>query len=338
MSESGDYQPAKEWKDQDFKSARAAYDTVIQTSLQNAIANNLGVEDCVPPEIETDAEAALCIVLDDTGSMGENAGKIRGHLGYVDHEMREYLGQDTKVSFACVGDAFCDRYPLQVKPFVNGIEMQKNLDDMTIEGGGGGNGGESYDIAAMYYARHCHMPNVIRKPILIFIGDEAIHEMWDKDAVQTWARCDNPKRMSTREIFDELKQKFSVYIIRLRYGNSTETNPSAEENRIHDQWVGLLGTDHVSVLPNAERVVDLIFAILAKETDRIEYFREELVDRQSKDKGGDKKIELALKAAQTLHSTGGVPQTTANTGGGHKSMTKGSGGPASISLLDDEDE
>lgn len=338
MSESGDYEPAAHWRGYDFASARAAYDSVIDRSYDDAVASNVSVDDCVPEDIETDAEAPLVIACDETGSMGSWPATIFSKLPYLEHEGKEYLGEGMRISFAGIGDVFSDKYPLQVKSFVDGAKMKETLEKLIIEGGGGGSSEESYDMAALYYARHCKMPGAIRKPIFIFIGDEGVYNFVDGSHAKTWARTDVENRLDPAKVFEELKQKFSVYIVRKPYCCDSN-NPNEDEKRIQRQWVKLLGEDHVVSLPDPNRVVDVIFGILAKETDRVDYFEDELKERQGKDKDGDKKISIVLKSLHSIHKVSKDPSLKKLLPPARaKSITRKAGGAKSISLMDDDDE
>ena len=64
---------------------------------------------------------------------------------------------DPQVLFMAVGDADCDRAPLQVGQFETTAElMDKWLTMSYLEGGGGGNSYESYDLAFYIAAKHWH--------------------------------------------------------------------------------------------------------------------------------------------------------------------------------------
>jgi len=336
MSEAGDYVPAAHWSGYDFASARRAYASVIDRSYDDAVAKNVGLAECVPENLETDAEAPLVIACDVTGSMGEWPATIFSKLPYLEYEGQEYLGDNMQISFAAIGDSHGDKYPLQVRPFVRGKGLKDELEKLIHEGGGGGSSEESYDICALYYARNVKTPQAIRKPILIFIGDEGIYSVMSSRA-EDWGRAKIDKKTNPRVVFEELTQKFSVYIVRKPY-NCSENHSSPSNDRIQRQWEEFLGEDRVISLPDPKRVVDVIFGILAKETGRIDYFEGELRDRQGKDADGDKKIEVVLKS---LHSVHKIPKASAKKlegpkGGGKSksvSLRKG-GGSKSISLLD----
>jgi hypothetical protein len=120
---------------------------------------------------------AISIFFDVTGSMGgipkmfameKMPGLMRLLLskGYIQHP---------QVLFGAVGDAKCDKSPLQVGQFESGMEMDDCLTKIHIEGGGGGQTHESYELAVYFAARHfacdCWEKRQ-KKPYLFTIGDE----------------------------------------------------------------------------------------------------------------------------------------------------------------------
>jgi hypothetical protein len=185
---------------------------------------------------------------------------------------------------------------LQVRPFTKGTDLKKRLEELVIEGGGGNQTMESYELAALYFARNISMPNAIQ-PILIFIGDEAPYDFVDKAHAKNVAGVTIQGRLSTKEIFEELKRKYTVYLIRKPYESSGRNAMSDVDMRIHRQWAELLGDDHIADLPEAGRVVDVIFGILAKETGRVDYFKGELEGRQRPDQ-----VKTVFKSLATVHN------------------------------------
>ncbi|HVI41035.1 MAG TPA: hypothetical protein VM577_10265, partial [Anaerovoracaceae bacterium] len=146
---------------------------------------------------------------------------------------------------------------------------------------------EAYELAALYYARNVDMPNA-QHPILIFIADEHFHEHLHATFAKV-AHISVEDTLNTRKIFEELKQKYSVYLIRKPY--------AGHDAEITQQWTEVLGDDHIAMLDAPERVVDVIFGILAKETDRVKYFKEEIEGRQRKDQ-----VDTVYKSLKTIHA------------------------------------
>jgi hypothetical protein len=157
---------------------------------------------------------------------------------------------------------------------------------------------ETYELGALYYANHVKMPNALN-PIIIFIGDEGLYEFVNKDQAKRWTRTNLEKRTSYADVLRALQLKFAVYCIRQPYSKTGGDKMSAADMKIHKQWADVLGEDHMAFLPNAERIVDVIFGILAKETGKIKYFREEITQRQN-----PAQVKTAMKG---LHTILGLP-------------------------------
>lgn len=285
MAEGSDYSPG-DWKGYDFGAARQAYDVHVNRSYSAAQADNKRVADLIPAKLTTDSPAPLVILCDVTGSMGDWPAVIFSKLPYLDNECKEYLGPDYEVSYAATADQD-DSYPLQVRGFTKGRDQEAQLKELVIGGGEGPEGAhEAYELAALYYARNVEMPNA-EHPILIFIADEHFHKNIDKQLAKI-GYVDLDEKMSTADIFAELRQKYTVYVVRKPYGG--------EDNQINKEWNDVLGDDHLVMLDSPDRVVDVIFGILAKETDKITYFQQEIEGRQRIDQ-----VKTVYKALETIH-------------------------------------
>ena len=323
MSESSDYSPGV-WKGHDFKSAKAAYAKVIDRGYGDAVAKGVDADSLVAESLVCEAQASLTIITDVTGSMDEWPKTMFSKLPYLELETKQYLGENTEIGFAAVGDANSDKYPLQVCEYTSGLDLKTKMESLIIEGGGGGQDRESYELAALYYARNVTHPKATH-PILIIIGDENYYDVISPDQAKRYAKVILPERITAKDVFDELMRKYSVYLIRKPYGRTLGDKRSTADQHIHDSWVKLLGEDRIVTLPKAERVVDVIFGILAKETDRIPYFQMELEARQEADK-----VDTVYKSLSTVHiaAAAALPAKA-----GHSTMRTTSLGEKTKSLL-----
>ena len=325
MSESADWSPAH-WAApaHDFASARRHYDAHVGRSYSDAKAVGKQHSDLVPVSLSTDSPAPLVILSDVTGSMGEWPATMFSKLPYLELEGQEYLGKGMEISWGAVGDAYVDDYPWQVRPFTKGTDLKKRLEELVIEKGGGGQTTESYELGALYCARNIAIPKAIT-PICIFIGDEQPYEFVDKEQASAKAHIMLQSRLSTREAFAELKEKFAVYLIRKPYSVASGNTMSDLDHRIFSTWAELLGADHISDLPEAGRVVDVIFGILAKETGRIDYFRKEIEGRQKPNQ-----IATVYKSLASIHQLP-APKDSSKTG--RSIMKRDEDGTTSVPLL-----
>lgn len=335
MSESGDYTPAPWTKGHDFKDAYKAYDAHVGRSYSDAAAKGKDAKSLVEANVKSDSKAPVVIGIDVTGSMGDWPKTIFSKLPYLEHEMREYLGEDAEISFCAIGDVHSDQYPLQVRKFVKGPELANELKELVIEGGGGAQYKESYEMGAYYYARHCDIPNAV-KPIFIFIGDEGIYDAVDKSAAKKLCGDDIDHRETAHKIFNELKRRFSVYAIRKTYGSMVGDTADSLDRGIQAQWEKLVGSDRIAPLNDPNRVVDVIFGIFAKEAGRIEDFENELKERQLKDRGGDAKVSVVMKALKTIHKlpAKSIKKLPAAAGASVTRRKNADSGSDSISLLE----
>ena len=89
--------------------------------------------------------------------------------------LRKGYASDPQIMFGAIGDATCDRVPLQVGQFESDNRMDDDLGRIVLEGGGGGQMTESYELAMYFMARHtvtdcCEKRG--RRGYLFIIGDE----------------------------------------------------------------------------------------------------------------------------------------------------------------------
>jgi hypothetical protein len=125
---------------------------------------------------EHPASNAIMISLDVTGSMGRVVRGIHADLPRL-HELllgHQYIPHP-QILFAAVGDATCDAVPLQVGQFESDNRMDQNIENLILEGGGGAELTESYELTLYVAARHTAIDcweKRQRKGYLFMIGDE----------------------------------------------------------------------------------------------------------------------------------------------------------------------
>jgi len=325
MSEAGDFKPAGWTKGHNFEEARERYKrsagrsygaakakqpatpqrSVIIPSSSPSVAPAASSIDrslYLETSVHTNCENPLVIVPDVTDSMLDWSAIMFGKLPYLEHEAKEYMGNDVEICFGAIGDAFWDKYPLQVRPFTKGKDLPVRMQELIIEQGGGPPIQESYELAALYFANNCKMPKAI-KPLLVFIGDETPYDYIAQDHAKDIVGVDIGRHTTTLSVMRELQKKFSVYLIRKPIIDKNHPQSAIDVNmRVQRTWERYLGADHISMLPSPERVVDVIFGIMAQEAGKVEYFEDELKVRQLPDKGGKKKVETVMVSLDTIHN------------------------------------
>ena len=195
---------------------------------------------------------SIIISLDVTGSMG---AVVRGIHADLPRLFEMILGHryiaDPQILFGAVGDATCDRVPLQLGQFESDNRMDQNLENMILEGGGGGQKTESYELMLYVAARHtaidCYDKRG-RKGYLFMIGDEKAYPAVKRSEVRRLIgdhvalEADIP----LAQIVAEVKQKYHLYFLipgGASYGSDKE---------IRGFWEELVGPDHVIALASPE--------------------------------------------------------------------------------------
>ncbi len=282
MSEmGGSYDPGP-WKGWDYSAAKKAHTNLRPSAGRgySAPSTPAAATNLVPDKLMTNAKSPLVVVVDGTGSMGVFPKVIFEKLPLLDDSVKDYL-DDCEISYAMIGDAGSDRYPLQVQPFSKGKEMVETLNKLIIEGNGGSNQQESYDLAALYYARNVEMPKA-NKPILVWVCDEGIYPKVTADWAKKYAKVDGAGGLTREKLFEELQSKYSVYVIRKHYGGGVSGDLMTGANlRINQEWESLVGADRMAILNDPKRVVDVILGLLAHETGKVDFFKKEIEWRQT---------------------------------------------------------
>lgn len=211
----------------------------------------------------------IAVIFDITGSMGgiprvlqQKLPQLHGLLmrkGYVDHP---------QLLFGAVGDATCDRAPLQIGQFEADNRGDEQLEKLILEGGGGGGNHESYQLAAYFMARHTELDSLKKrgkKGYLFLIGDERVYDAVDRRQVEALTGDKLQENISTRDIFEELKTKFEVFFLFAAQGSYEpgDTLDSSSASGYYDggrgvcYWRDLLGQNAI-ILEDADAVCETI--------------------------------------------------------------------------------
>ena len=198
---------------------------------------------------------SIVVMFDVTGSMREVPvtlqKKLPDLLGLL---MRKGYVADPQIMFGAIGDATCDAIPLQAGQFESDNRMDENLENIFLEGGGGGQRTESYELAMYFVARHTAIDCWEKrghKGYFFMIGDEMAYPFVKRrevnDHIGDGLECDIP----TAEIVRELQKRYHVYYIlpsAASYGG---------DRQILGFWRTLLG-QNVLELEESEAVCETI--------------------------------------------------------------------------------
>jgi len=119
----------------------------------------------------------VVFALDVTGSMGEIPAYLaREALPKFMKILVDCKVDDPQLLFLAVGDATCDKAPLQVGQFESTAELMDNWLTLSfLEGKGGGQGQESYELALYFLAEHTDTDAWVKRQkrgYIFMTGDE----------------------------------------------------------------------------------------------------------------------------------------------------------------------
>jgi hypothetical protein len=188
---------------------------------------------------------AIAVLFDVTGSMGGVPRALQARLpqllglllrkGYVAHP---------QIMFGAIGDATCDRAPLQVGQFESDNRMDDDLGRILLEGGGGGQKTESYELALYFMARHtvtdCFTKRG-RRGYLFVIGDEMAYPRVKPTEVRDVIGDELRQPLPVAGLMAEVRRKWDTYYI-LPAGASYVGDPE-----VLGFWRGLLGQNVIEL-------------------------------------------------------------------------------------------
>jgi len=188
---------------------------------------------------------AISVLFDVTGSMGSVPRTLQQKLPQLfGLLLRNGYARDPQIMFGAIGDATCDRVPLQVGQFESDNRMDDHLGNIVLEGGGGGQMTESYELAMYFMARHTSIDCFEkrgRRGYLFIIGDEmAYPKVFGKhrrDLLGERSTEDIPLETVVREV----KRMYDTYFL-LPSGSAY-----AGDTRVLDFWRNLLGQNALEV-------------------------------------------------------------------------------------------
>lgn len=257
------------WNPTDWDS----FSTATKAKRADEIFTSRGIKDPLDPSKLSFREARdstispnstpIIIALDVTGSMGIIPEyMIKEGLGtLVEEIIKRKPVSDPQIMFMGVGDANCDRSPLQVTQFETDILAAKQLKDIWIEHGGGGNGFESYDLpwyfAAMKTRTDC-VEKGRRKGLLFTIGDEEAPPGLRADQLKKFLGDDVPQDMSSRDILAKVEQMYDVFHVVVEQGNHCEY----ARDQVFTSWNKLLGQGRVIPLADYKKLSEVLVSAI----------------------------------------------------------------------------
>jgi len=186
----------------------------------------------------------IAVIFDVTGSMGSIPTVLQKKLPSLHGLlMRKGYVEDPQILFGAVGDAHTDHVPLQIGQFESDNTSDENLENILLEGHGGGGNHESYELAAYFMANHTHLDSFEKrgkKGYLFLIGDERIYDRVNRSQVARLIDDDHKLEAdpTTEEVFAKLKEKYHVFFLFAVQGTYNESDVLPKEAANSGGWGG----------------------------------------------------------------------------------------------------
>ena len=260
----------------------------------------------------------VIVMLDVTGSNINFARLVYDKMPmfYGQIEQQNYL-DDFEILFCAIGDAYTDCYPLQVGEFAKGIELDSWLEKLVLEGCGGGQGKESYELAAYFLLKHVEFERGA-EPIIFFIGDEAPYSRVNETQVEELIG-EHPQEDGI-EPFEPLRRKVNdnVYMLLNKY------NGGEFDDKITTAWQSVLAPEHTVKINEEKAIVDLMLGIISMvSTSRtLDTYRLDMGNRNQTQKRIEGVTESLKKLSNTL-SIVKVKGEIKKDSGGRRSQNRG---------------
>ena len=200
---------------------------------------------------------AIAVALDVTGSMGEipvlMATKLFPQFMKI---LLDVKIPNPQVLFLAVGDAHCDKAPLQVGQFESTAELMDQWLTWTYLEGAGGDFPESYELALYFLAMHTAIDcweKRKKRGYLFMTGDATPFPTLSRHVVETIIGDRLDEDLTVEEIVAKLQETFVPFFV----------IPDKERRRACEpRWRELLG-DHVLCMDTPEDVCAVMAGALA---------------------------------------------------------------------------
>lgn len=230
----------------------------------------------------------IIIGLDETGSMGSIPHSlIREGFPNIMGSIIQKGVKDPQVLFLGIGDHECDNSPLQVSQFESNDDLlDKWLETVYLEGGGGGNYGESYMLSWYFAAKHTRIDSFDKrnqKGFLFTIGDEPVLKTLPDYVIKNLMGTKQNSSYTSIELLELARKMYNVFHIHVR------STGSGRRQSVIDGWSQIMNDD-LLVVEDHNDISDIISDTIIKYTNTSGVYGNEV--NEVKDNGIKKEIIL----------------------------------------------
>jgi len=242
------------------------HDRKIHESLDPKRLNTLGkqIRECFD-SIEHPLTVPVVFGFDQTGSMGNGPRIIQEKLSTLKGLTLRAGMPDVQLCFGAYGDAQNHEIaPCQVGQFESGLEMEDWLNNLFLEGNGGGNGGETAGLFLYFLANYTDLDSVNKrgKKGYVFLTGDEIALPVTRAELKTYIDEDSETDYTIQQVIEMVTKKFEVFFFLVENG-------AARAQGSLKFWSDLLGNDHVIVVEDLNNISELAATLLANEEGMI---------------------------------------------------------------------
>ena len=222
-----------------------------QTSLHSELDPKSRVRECCNTE-EHPNTLPVILALDVTGSMGSACDECAASVANLMKDLYEQF-EDVEVCVMGVGDLECDDSPLQVSQFESDVRVTKQMQEIYLEKGGGGNSYESYTAPwyfGLYHTRLDCFDKQGRKGVIITMGDEPLNPALNKRDVEHFlgVGLEEQVELKTNKLYKEASKKFDIYHISVEDDRTNyNSDRGSYEEQVDKSFKDVIGDDHYLV-------------------------------------------------------------------------------------------
>ena len=259
-----------------WESTRSAYTTysdTIATKSTREVFTARGMKDYLNPngvllresrDSEQNPQSTPIILgVDVTGSMGIIADRLvrQGLSTLIEGILDRQPVTNPHIMAMGIGDVFKDSAPLQVTQFEPDVRIIEQLTDVYLEGGGGGNAFESYDLPWYFAAQRTSIDCFEKrgkKGYLFTMGDELPPpDGLSREDIKAVFGNDDQRGYSASELLEMAEEKYQVFHIIIEQGSFARRELAS----VKSKWRELLGGRAV-LLSNYNYMSEVIIAIM----------------------------------------------------------------------------
>jgi hypothetical protein len=250
-------------------------------------ARDQPIEKVIDPSkhITTSSRNPLVVAVDVTGSMASWPFEIFDRLPLLFNTLSQYR-EDLEICFAAIGDAGCDRWPLQVTQFASGFDLEQLLGSLYGEGGGG-DAPESYGLFAHWLNTHVEVPEVEEPPFLIVYGDITMHSKVPAEQIKHFLGDEATADVDAIEAWNTVCKTWNSWFLCRSLGSSGK--------QVTVQWGRAIGEQKILPIEDEQRAVDYAMGLIARAWGHFGDFKENMQARQSEEKVAELSAPIEMK-------------------------------------------